>query len=83
MRHVRKRLIPFALLFILLATACGSLYPGDRMWISDEMYEQARGVYDTTGSLDLTEKGLRENPIWLRPEINEAIYRLKKQYRLQ
>jgi hypothetical protein len=67
---------------LLCATGC-ALYRNDRMWIPDARYEAARAVYDETGSLTLTEDKLRADPTWQRGEINEATYRLKKQYRLE
>jgi len=72
------------LLSVLLAPifSC-SLYRNDRMWIPDKKYEVARKTYDNTNSLALTEQALRESHEWQRAEINEAIYRLKKQYLLE
>lgn len=75
--------IQILLLALLLTATLGcSLYRNDRMWISEEKYATARSAYDTTGSLALTEEALRESHVWQRAQINEAIYRLKKEYRL-
>ncbi|NQU43409.1 hypothetical protein HQ520_08985 [bacterium] len=52
------------------------------MYISDSKYEMARTAYDQTNSLLLTENRLRELN-WQRAEINEALYRLKKEYGLE
>ena len=71
------------LIFFLLASACQVYEPGERAYISDYRYETVQEIYDTTGSLELTREALREDATWSQPEINEAIYRLKKQYQLE
>ena len=80
---MRKHLILFALLLALCAGGCALNSRSDRAWISKEKYEQAVGVYNKTGSLALLEKGLSESPVWTRAEINQAIYRLRKEYHLE
>lgn len=61
-------------------TACAS-FEGDRKYISDVQYEMARKIYNETGSLQITEsKLLKEH--WHPGEVNEAIYRLSKQYHI-
>jgi hypothetical protein len=55
----------------------------DRMWISAEKYAIAETIYNQTNSLDLTEKQLRDDPMWQQPQINEAKYRLIKKFHLE
>jgi hypothetical protein len=69
-----------ALVCMLLIVGC--VFTNDKMWISDQKYDQASKTYNETKSLNLTEKALRENGKWQPGEINEAIYRLKKENRL-
>ncbi|MBN1865929.1 hypothetical protein JW916_01435 [Candidatus Sumerlaeota bacterium] len=71
-----------AILAILLTVSC-SIYRNDRMWISDVKYDDARRLYDETGSLALTEQKLAESEKWRRAEIDEALYRLRKQHHLE
>jgi hypothetical protein len=52
------------------------------MYLTDQQYAFARKSYDSTGSLVLTEKALVDKR-WQRGQINEARYRLTKQYRLE
>ena len=80
----RKLHIVFAglLLGLLLVFSACSLYRNDRMYLTDEEYAFAKKTYDSTGSLVLTEKALTDNH-WQRGQINEARYRLTKQYRLE
>ena len=74
-----RRFCLMVLLALAMVSAAGcSAWRNDRMWIPETKFEEARRVYDTTGSLALTEKALEENPIWQRGEVNEAIYRLRK-----
>lgn len=79
MRHLLNCL----LLTLLLTAASCARYENEKIYIPDEKYTLAKVIYDTTNSLDLTEKALRDNPQWNRGEINEAVYRLRKQYRLE
>jgi hypothetical protein len=78
-----RRLILLVLLAALCVGGCVLNSTSDRAWISEDKYEQASGVYNKTGSLALTEKGLSESPLWDQAEINQAIYRLKKAYHLE
>jgi hypothetical protein len=76
----------FIVLALTLALALGSscaFYRNGRTWVSDVKFEQARKLYDETGSLALTEQKLRETDLWRRSEINEALYRLRKQNHLE
>ncbi len=82
MRMFRKCLAAVVCILALAVSACG-LFRNDRMYISDPKYEEARKIYDKTGSLALTEQMLLDSHTWQRGEINEALYRLQKQYRLE
>ncbi|MFW6303505.1 MAG: hypothetical protein ACOC2L_02695 [Candidatus Sumerlaeota bacterium] len=81
---MRKALLSLTILTcILFSSACQIYEPGERAYISDYRYETVQDIYDTTGSLELTRESLREDPTWSQAEINEAIYRLKKQYQIE
>ncbi len=67
----------------LFLSACVIYEPGERAYITDARYETVLDIYNTTSSLELTREALEQDPVWTRPEINEAIYRLKKQFQLE
>ena len=73
----RLSLTALLALAILGAAGCAS-FQNDRAWIPKSKFTDAKRIYDTTGSLALTEQALRENPTWQRGEVNEAVYRLRK-----
>lgn len=66
---------------VLLCLAGCSLYQNDRQWLWDSEYLWVRDVYDRCGSVDVVEKVLRDRS-WTRAQINEARYRLSKDYSL-
>ncbi len=68
------------MIIVLLATAC-SWHQNDRQWISDAYYAQARELYLKTSSLEIVKQTLKDN-YWSQGEINEAEYRLKKEFHL-
>lgn len=72
-----------AALAALALSACSGMYPNDKMWISQEKFAEAKTIYDATDSLALTRERLLESPTWRVPEANEAVYRLRKFYRLE
>jgi hypothetical protein len=80
-QKLRTALAGLLLLALLPISAC-SLYREDRIYLTDQQYAFARKSYDSTGSLVLTEKALVDKR-WQRGQINEARYRLTKQYRLE
>ena len=82
---MRLKTLCLALAVVLVALVCAScaLYRNDKMYVSDVKYEEARKIYDETGSLDLTRQKLVESETWRRAEINEAMYRLRKQHHLE
>ena len=80
-RKLRTALAGLLLLALLALSAC-SLYREDHMCLTDQEYAFAKKTYDSTGSLVLTEKALVDRH-WQRGQINEARYRLTKQYRLE
>ncbi len=67
-------------LTIFSTTACVT---GGRTYITDARYETALDIYNKTSSLELTREALEQDPVWTEAEINEAVYRLKKQYQLE
>ena len=79
---MRKILCSILLALALLVAGCVR-FTDDKVWISDEKYKQARAGYDLCGSLDLTRTALEDDPTWTHAEINEAVYRLQKQLRLE
>jgi hypothetical protein len=83
MARRKLRIASAGLLFLaLLPLSACSLYRDDQMYLTDQQYAFARKSYDSTGSLVLTEKALVDKH-WQRGQINEARYRLTKQYRLE
>lgn len=74
-------LIIVILIVIAMMLSC-SAYKNDKCWISEEKYSEAKKYYDKTGSLDLTMQYLKDKQ-WRRCEINEAKYRLIKEYDLE
>jgi hypothetical protein len=68
---------------LLILGGCMGWRSQDRMWISKEKYEYAERIYNQTNSLDLTEKQLRDDPMWQQSQINEAKYRLIKKFHLE
>lgn len=76
LKKMRSLLFACALLASFVLSGCAP-YSNDRAYISEEQYLQARTHYRKTQSLLLTERYL-EQQAWRRPQINEALYRLKK-----
>jgi hypothetical protein len=69
------------LAIVLLASGC-SWYKNDKCWIDDNRYKKVKELYDKTGSLEIVRQTLSDE-LWRRCEINEALYRLKKEYHLE
>ncbi len=80
MRSIRMCVLGMVLLIL---AGCMGWRRQDRMWISQEKYAIAERIYNETNSLDLTEKRLRDDPMWQQPQINEAKYRLIKKFHLE
>jgi hypothetical protein len=80
---LRRGLAVASLLALLAPTLACSLYRNDKAWIPEQKYAQAKRVYNETNSLEQTKTVLRDSHNWTRPEINEAEYRLKKEFRLE
>lgn len=74
-------LLSITIVIILLVLAGCAWQQRDRCWISKSQYKEAKNLYDKVGSLELVRQTLKDDN-WLNGEINEAIYRLKKEYRL-
>lgn len=66
-----------ALLPILLISC--TTFREDRCYLEDPDYEFARALFLRTGSVDITHRYLESNE-WMRCQINEAIYRLSKEF---
>ncbi|HBF35049.1 TPA: hypothetical protein DDW35_10865 [Candidatus Sumerlaeota bacterium] len=77
-----QRCSVFVLLILISLTfaACNS-FDGDKVYIPDTQYETAKRIYNETGSVQLTAGRLKELH-WRSGEINEAVYRLTKQYEI-
>jgi hypothetical protein len=54
----------------------------DRRWVSDRRFHQVWKYYESTGSIEQTEKLLRDQP-WRPGEINECLYRIEQLERAQ
>jgi hypothetical protein len=80
MNGVRVCVLAMALVALV---GCMGWRKSDRMWISKEKFAIAERIYNQTNSLDLTEKQLRDDPMWQQPQINEAKYRLIKKFHLE
>ena len=52
------------------------------LWIDDYRYRQVKQLYEKTQALDIVRRSLENQHTWRKCEINEAIYRLKKEYHL-
>ena len=74
-------LLLIAILIISLSLAGCAWQQHDRCWISKGQYHEAKKLYDKVGSLELVRQTLIDDN-WLNGEINQAIYRLKKEYHL-
>jgi len=66
---------------VLVFVSCG-WRAEDRCWIDKAKYEQARELYLSTASLEIVKESL-EDAHWTTPQINEAVYRLKKEFHLE
>lgn len=66
---------------IILTIGCG--YKDDRCWVDDYRYQNAKEIYEKTQTLDLVRYYLENQHDWRRCEINEVLYRLKKEYHLE
>jgi len=71
------------LLFLLVVGAGCSVLKEDRCWVDDYQYLQAKKIYETTRNLDLVRRNLEGQHTWRNCEINEVIYRIKKEYHLE
>lgn len=61
-----------------MAGGC-ALYRNDHCYVTPDKYTLARNLFIETGSLDLVERRLHDLQ-WQRCEVNEAIYRLRKEF---
>lgn len=79
---MRKKIGLFLLLLIISLSISCSVYLNDKCWISEEKYTEAKKYFNDTGSLNLTMQYLKDKK-WRRCEINEAKYRLIKEFDLE
>jgi hypothetical protein len=81
----RPRALPLLASAALLATlvfgASCALYSQDRCYVPDNEYALAHDLFVQTGSLDLVEKSLKDQE-WETCKINEALYRLQKEFQV-
>lgn len=78
---ISRALFALALACSLAPTGC-ALYRRDRCYLEDEKYSIARGLFIESGSLDLTQRRL-ETLQWQTCEVNEALYRIEKEFEVQ
>ncbi len=55
--------------------------PNDRCYINDVRYHEARRAFERTQSIDVVRQGLKDAH-WQPCAINEAIYRIEKEFGL-
>jgi len=75
----------FFILILLLSVAFSyscSIIKNDKCWISEEKYIKVKKYFNETDSLNLTLQHLKDEH-WSRCEINEAKYRLIKEFDLE
>ncbi|MBN1901061.1 hypothetical protein JW926_07020 [Candidatus Sumerlaeota bacterium] len=75
--------IIWILLLVMMMYAIGCGYKDDRCWVDDYRYQTAKEIYEKTQTLDLVRYYLENQHTWRRCEINEVLYRLKKEYNLE
>ena len=76
-----KQSFLFAGAIVLLAVVlagCGASFGARRTYLSPTKYQYVQQLYAKTHSLQIVRRTLEEER-WLRPEINEALYRLEKE----
>lgn len=76
---MKKWIIAILALAIFLTSCSWLKY--EKCWIDDKRYVEVKKLYDKTGSLEMVRQTLKDE-YWSRCEINEAIYRLKKELHL-
>lgn len=92
--RIRKSILAALVIFSssLLLSGCGffcriprdplGCTSGDRCYIEDSQFITADHLYSRLGSIQLTERHLREVEQWRKCEINEALYRIRKVHNL-
>ena len=65
----------------LLAAGCAR--GPDRCFVDDNRYAEVKKLYEKTQTLDMVRLHLEDQHDWRKCEINEVIYRLKKEYHLE
>ena len=75
------RNITLFILLLFVTSVFGCAIPGDkkrRSYLTPYKYQQVLDIYEKTQSIDIVRRVLEDNN-WYRSEINEAIYRLRKE----
>ena len=72
---MRSSTVCLALLLIFAITSSSGCSRGSRCYVRPDRHEQARRLYERTGSIELTERTLREAQ-WLDCEVNQTVARL-------
>ena len=75
--------ILFCLILGVAVLSAGCSFKNDRCWVDKYRYREAREIYEETLTLSLVREHLENEPEWRPCEINEVIYRLKKEYHLE
>ncbi len=75
----QKLLAAMMATLIFLAPAACAIYTKDKCYLEDSKYQIVSKLFLESGSLDLVERQLVDYE-WRRCEINEALYRLTKEF---
>lgn len=81
-RPTSPLVVAACLVAVLAAGGLGCAPQGDRCYVEPARHESARRLYARAGSLELVERTLAEAD-WLPCEIEQTIYRLKKENGLE
>ena len=65
---------------VVLAGCLGG--PDDRAFITDDRYREARRAFERSSSVEVARMAM-EQARWPRPMINEAVYRIEKEFGLK
>jgi len=78
-----KRFFWLLLVLAFILGGAGCRLQEDRCWVDDYRYREAKKVYEETQVLDLVRRELKNQHDWRKCEINEVIYRLKKDHHME
>ena len=77
LRRAGAHVLGIALMLLVLSSC--RLFTEDRCYIDNLQYAVAYNLFTESGSLDLVERRLNELQ-WRRCKVNEALYRLRKEF---